>query len=550
MSKLFEALNSYANLLTFVIFLAALAGFLVLRFLWPSGWRKVRNLVVAKRFWLPVSLLFLIAFVVFLGVSTFYLGYLDHVETNIAAVAAAFSHGTPLYHGLASAERYSLLYGPITYLPFALALRLLGAKLLSLRLAVLFANICLLALLWNCYRKRLDAPRAVLAVAAVVAFMMSGEPYLFQIRGDVLMVLAVTAGLFGVLSSSRWKSWVILALATGACFGVKVTGALYFLPLFVLLYRRYGLRSAAFAGLGAGLVGILPFAFPGISAANYWLWLHEASLHPFRALEFFSNLRTSLTILLPIVLLLWRLHDSDRQKFQAYLREERFVFLALLAGLGMVTILASKFGSGNHHLLPFYPIVGFLCADIYSQIEAAEPLRFAAYARAVCWLWLVSTVATRVPVEALQTERKLVERWSLAGAVTEDLVQLIHDHPAERIEMGYSKTYPLSLYRPTLVFAGNPLTLDAVALDDMQLSGLSIPQGTIDYIESCGTQVWLIPKDEAPFVISNIYDDAKIFPARNLFEDRFREAFLGHYQKTGSSDYYDLWTCRKDSAAR
>jgi hypothetical protein len=550
MSKLFDTLNSSANLLTVVVFLAALAGFLVLRFIWPSAWEKVRHLVVAKRFWLPVSAVFLIAFVVFLGFSTFYLGYLDHVETNIASLAAAFGRGTPLYHDLASAQRYSLLYGPITYLPFTVALRLLGAKLLSLRLAVLLANVCLLVVLWKCYRKRLDAPRAVLAVAAVVAFMMSGEPYLFQIRGDVLMVLAVSVGLFGVLSCSRWTSSVLLALATAACFGVKVTGVLYFLPLFVLLYRRYGLRNSVLAGLGAGVLGALPFAFPGISAVNYLLWLHEASLHPFRALEFFSNLRTSLTILLPIALLLWWLHDSDRQKFQAYLREEGLVHLALLAGLGMVTLLASKFGSGNHHLLPFYPIVGFLCADIYSRIGNAEPMQFAVFARAICWLWLVSTVATRVPVEVLRTEHNLVARWSLAGAVNQDLVHVMHDHSAERIEMGYSKTYPLSLYRPILVFAGNPLTLDAVALDDMQLSGLSIPQGTIDYIESCGTQIWLIPRDEAPFVISNIYDDPKVFPTRNLFEDRFREAFLDHYQKTGSSNYYDLWSCRKDSAVR
>src|ERR1700688_4141213 len=102
MSKLFEALNSSTNLLTFVVFLAALAGFLVLRFLWPSAWEKLQSLVAAERFWVPVSVAFLIAFVVFLGFSTFYLGYFDHVETNIAALAAAFSHGTPLYHDLAS----------------------------------------------------------------------------------------------------------------------------------------------------------------------------------------------------------------------------------------------------------------------------------------------------------------------------------------------------------------------------------------------------------------------------------------------------------------
>src|SRR6266849_5294079 len=224
MSTFIQTLQSSTNWLSLAIFVAALAGLLTLRILWPSAFQRLRDVVGSKRFWLPVSLLFLAAFLIFLLCSTFYKGYLDHVETNVAAVSAAFNHGAALYHDLASPQRYSLLYGPISYLPFSLALRVLGSRLLSLKLVVLFANVCFLILLWASYRERLDRPRALLAVAAVVAFMMSGEPYLFQVRGDVLMTLSAALGLFGVLSSSRWKSWVVLALATGLCFGVKITG--------------------------------------------------------------------------------------------------------------------------------------------------------------------------------------------------------------------------------------------------------------------------------------------------------------------------------------
>jgi len=130
------------------------------------------------------------------------------------------------------------------------------------------------------------------------------------------------------------------------------------------------------------------------------------------------------------------------------------------------------------------------------------------------------------------------------------LTNIMHSHPGDRIEMGYSQSYPLTLYRATLVFAGNPLTLDATALDDMQLSGLTIPQGTIDYIRACRTRIWLIPKGEAPFVMPNIYADARIFPTRNLFENPFRQAFLQQYQRVETSDYFDLWECRDNSVAR
>ncbi len=299
MSTLIEALHSSTNLLSLAVFAAALAAFLALRFLWPSAFQRLCGFIGSKRFWFPVSLLFLAAFLAFLLCSTLYKGYLDHVEANVASVAAAFNHGAPLYHGLASAQRYSLVYGPIAYLPFSWALRILGSSLWSLKLLVLLANVCFLIFLAAAYRKRLDTPQALFAVAVVVAFMMSGEPYMFQVRGDVLMPLTVALALFGVLSSSRWTAVILLSVATGLCFGIKFTGVLYFLPLFVLLYRRFGIRIAALAACGAGLVGCLPFALPQISLMNYLLWFHEASRHPLRAVEFLSNLRTAVTISLP-----------------------------------------------------------------------------------------------------------------------------------------------------------------------------------------------------------------------------------------------------------
>ena len=52
----------------------------------------------------------------------------------------------------------------------------------------------------------------------------------------------------------------------------------------------------------------------------------------------------------------------------------------------------------------------------------------------------------------------------MAVSVTRDLTEIMRRHPAEKIEMGYGeqlgKTNELTYYRPVLVFAGNPLTLD------------------------------------------------------------------------------------------
>jgi hypothetical protein len=120
-------------------------------------------------------------------------------------------------------------------------------------------------------------------------------------------------------------------------------------------------------------------------------------------------------------------------------------------------------------------------------------------------------------------------------------------YPAEKIEMGYGEksgeTNDLTYFRPVLVFAGNPLTLDAPALADMELGKLAVPQSTIAYLQSCQTQIWLIPKGEHPFTLPSLYDGADSFPRRDIFGDALRTAFFARYQKREASAYFDLWSC-------
>jgi hypothetical protein len=93
------------------------------------------------------------------------------------------------------------------------------------------------------------------------------------------------------------------------------------------------------------------------------------------------------------------------------------------------------------------------------------------------------------------------------------------------------------------VFAGNPLTVDEAALDDMELSKLAMPQSTIAYVQSCQTQIWLIPKGERPFLLPSFYDDLGSPMIRDIFGNAFREVFFARYQKRETSTYFDLWSC-------
>ena len=123
--------------------------FLFMRRRLPSELMRFQQFVQNKRVWAPLCAALLGGYLLFLFCNTMYAGYLEHVEPNVASVSFIFLRGAPLYHDLASTQRYAFPYGPMAYLPYTLALRMLGANVLSLKLVVLLANLCLLGLLWR-----------------------------------------------------------------------------------------------------------------------------------------------------------------------------------------------------------------------------------------------------------------------------------------------------------------------------------------------------------------------------------------------------------------
>jgi hypothetical protein len=526
-------------------------GFLTMRTWLPSLLERIVNFMQGRRFWLPFCVVLVVAYVVIQVYSTAYLGYLGHVEPNIASVSFILLKGAPLYHSLSSAQRYSVLYGPFTYLPYTLALRAGGANILSLKLVVLLANLCLLWLLWCCYRKLLDASNTLLLITVVVAFFQYSPGYVFEVRGDILIVLSVALGLFAVLRTSSWVSAFLLALACGVAFDIKFTALFYFVPLYVLFIRRYGWRPAAWASIGAGAFALAPFLFPQISVVAYLQWLHVASRHPISRGEIARVLKVLVVVCSPFALLLWQLAQRGRSLLASYLNENRSFLLALGSCVAAVAVSASTIGAGPHHLMPFYPLGGYVCADVYRKIKAATVARSAgsrlSFIPLFCF-WLATALATRLGTDFPSTVSPFFTSRSRAVAVTSDLDMVMKDHPGAKIEMGYGdwNKYELTYFRPALVFAGNPLTIDPDALDDMQLSGVdNTPRSTLEYLKACKTQIWLIPKGDPPFVMVNVFSliDSRVFPARPLFSNEFRRIFFEHYRKQGSSNYFDIWEC-------
>jgi hypothetical protein len=450
-----------------------------------------------------------------------------------------------------SAQRYAFPYGPMGFLPYALALRVLGAHVLSLKLVILLANLLSLGLLWSSYRRTLDAPCALLPCVGVIAYAMMSGNYVLQVRGDILLFLAVALGLFAAVSTSSLASALLYSVACAFAFDIKITGLLYLFPLFVLLVCRHGWRPAILSAVGSVALALAPFLSARISLAEYLQWLKLLSHEPLTGIEGLRELPILFLMCVPVGLLLWRLAQRNSGAATSYLKSNQFFMVALGLSVAMAAVSSSKIGAGPHHFMPFYPILGYVCADLYSHLQAQPVARQASSGwdwTPLLWSWLVIVVALNAGVGFGPTSWILLTGRSFAASVTTDMETVMRDYPNKTIEMGYGGRnlgYKLTYYRPALVFAGNPFTIDAMALADMQLVGVPIPPSTLEYLRGCKTEIWLIPKGDQPFGMVNVYSlmAPRLFPERMVFSDEFRRIFSEKYRKQPSSKYFDIWEC-------
>ncbi|MDY7012872.1 MAG: hypothetical protein SVX43_04590 [Cyanobacteriota bacterium] len=311
----------------------------------------------------------------------------------------------------------------------------------------------------------------------------------------------------------------------------------------------YGL-SLTFVSLLLGvLVLLLPFALPQISLANYFLWLDRTKNHGLSPHLLWENLQTVLILVLPLGLTLFQLQIVKIKAFKKQISYNNKFLYALVIGIMGTSIVAAKPGSGTHHLLPYLPFVTYFCCLVLMEIQQAflenkdtlsgfdriksHVLKFLFFV----FLLLLSGNAIWKGVFLLSNI------WQdSASSIVADIEQVIQSYPEETIAVGYgsSPSYFLSDYRPIPVFAGNPYSIDSVALMDMQKAGIELPDSTLEALRSCRIELWLIPQGESPFSLFNYYD-----PNLPLFNDTFKAIFQENYAKEAQSQYYDLWFCQQ-----
>ena len=489
------------------------------------------------RRWVTVGSLGLLG--IFGAIGVWYMninGFAGEVEPVVSCLSWLVQSGQPLYNDFDAAERYSVLYGPSVFLTNGLFLKILGPSLASAKLASVFGTTGSLIFLYAALARRQRDLIALGITALAVLYYWTQGFAVYLVRPDALLLFAVGLGLFAAVRQRRWLALLTVAATAGFAINLKAHGAVYFLPIFVLVLQRYGRRDVLLTGLGTLVFVISPFfLYPQVSLVNYLGWLTNAMGHGLETHTLALTFRYAGFLLLPIIGVV--LAASDRRRV---LRENRLELAALVPVYGLTLLLASKPGAGPVHLLPLVPTTMYLLGTLaQTTVFGRNLLPTRLPLRQALVLATVFTAVLSGSVNAYRAVRFVDYQIGQTPELAQDVQEIMRLYPELTISMacgGENKSFRATWLRPLLVFADNPLLIDPISVMDSSLSGRGLSPETYRALSEGRVSVWLVPRSEVPFDKENWYE-----PHNELFPSKFQEHFRACYTPRGHSRYFDLW---------
>jgi hypothetical protein len=475
-----------------------------------------------------------------------------HDEPSLIAVAAAELHGQPLYHAANAGDRYALLYGPFAYWVYMPPMFGHAVDLRIFQLWVMLPLFISGLLTFRLARRAGDLFGCGLALLpyAVTVIMQSANEW--AMKGDAWMLLFFSLGLEMALILPTNAAVIVVAVCASLLINIKITALFLACVPLTLLGGRLGVRKASYACLLAIVFTVMPFMVPGVSAANFIYWLRASSRHGIDLSLVASNLELVVFMALPAIFLLSFLLLKDRTQTRLWLRGRSWVVVLSIVACFTAIVTGGKVGAGSWHCAPLAPMFAWFTATLWRRWRTLPSFfTLQPIPRAL----VATVVVSQVLVGSLFLRASLLLHWKgdipysstiPAHLIEQDLVSIVRTYPGTQIQMGYgnNETYEWTWQRPTLVLLGNRYFLDADALNETDFAHLPLPQAALGELRSCRSQIFLIPKDNVPFSMQSLYYLAGAAAPRDLFPDAFRQEFLRDYRKSGSSRYFDLWSCR------
>jgi hypothetical protein len=448
-------------------------------------------------------------------------------EANIFSIAGATLRGLPMYHPPVSPDySYSLMYGPLTFLIYTVALAIGGVThFWIMRAAVVAAALLVGATLFVLLRKFVSTPTAIALLAFPLSVLLQHPEISLSTRGDIWIFLFTTLAILSSYLELEPLAILLTGICGGLILGLKISAAPAILFPLLIIYRKFGLRASALCLLPVAAIAAAPFALPNISFANYMLWISFTRSEGLSPISMFSNFLFALFLLSPCLLMELTLRRSSRA-FHHRIPEFLLILLCLL-----LAVLTSKNGSGLHyvwHVVPSILVYLALAARDLSEIPAEQ--------RAIP-LYSIAIACTVFTCAYLPRAYGYVQRSIMPPGVAAAQLSINHyllryrDHSS--IQMGYDSIdadYRTEL-RYILVEKGQPYTFEGNP-GRFETLLLPFPVNVLNRMENCTDDVWLVPHAQAPF---ELY----------LFPRTLAKTFRQNYSIDTSDDTYDAWVCNR-----
>ena len=529
------------------LFLALFLGFL------PLVWAAVDPMRWAARRLLIGKILRGLALLVLAGfcwVTFRYLAlpvYFEPVEPQVSEVSWNYLQGHPLYEQGQSAQVYNLPYGPVLYLVVGWCNKLFGPSVLAGKLPGVLANVLMLAVLFFVYRRQISPGATLLALGLAAAMFLRADGTPITGRSDSILCLLVALGLW-LVAQRRAYAPVAFGLLVGLAMNCKVHSALYFIPVAAVAWNNgYTFKQGLVAAGCALAIFLAPFfLLPDISLGGYAWFIASIVGHGLSMIKLQQLLWCGTVVAVPAVAGWLALRGADHGAAVTAVRANAKLIGGFAAAFVLLLFPASKVGAGPHHLMPWLVAIPALAIPLYqSGLGNVWGETGGRLARVFLLSWVCAVLASALL--ALGKINSLLEEHAGEGAkVVADVQDILKTHDKDYLifmGVGGQDDYWLTSYRELLTFDGQPVGIDWVALMDYKRAGLKEPElaRLLEQFQAKSAPpkgaLWLVPKGDVPFSIKTFYP-----PQDVLFTQPFRDDFKLMFQRTGSSEYFDIYT--------
>ena len=451
--------------------------------------------------------------------------YLDAGESHVTMLSLLLKDGKPIYSELDNPDLANTWYGPVLFIVNAAFLLIVPDPILATKLRGIIGLMAGFWLFFHFASKRYGKTLVWIGSAYIILTLFLAFFFAVGNRADSLIIafsLAAAAG--ATLGGSRRRMWMA-AICMAAAVNCKVTAAAYMFPIGAYIAVTYGWKPAlqtTFLAMGLFFVPFLVFSLFPLN--HYMAYIMMATDNAFERALLLENIGFSLFLMFPF---LW-VFVKCRGKGGDVGKDSMVATGITLFALAVVSLTASKEGSGFYHLLAFAPGLALLWIHFTNKLGKELNISIPGGLAGVSWV-LGCLLLT------LGGNMEFLYGFKLRGGQNPgtEIRQIIQDYPGKRIAMGYGQGNDYSdtrlFYRPLLYKTTRNNPMNAVTMIEFYCSKQPIPQSAIERFGNRTYDLFLIPKEEEPF-------------SNNLFEGLgIAETFGLNYVHLEDRNFFGVW---------